>query len=83
MSHICLSKTQLDICFKSFKIPRQLKFYKKILVNIEPANTKTLILIKPNHKLMSMFRTLPISENADLTSFSLDSLQAKLPLAFH
>ena len=69
-----LSKTQLDISFLSFKILHQLKFYKKILLNIEPANTKTLILTKPDDKQMSMFRTLPIIENADRTSFCLDSL---------
>ena len=40
-----------------FKILRQLKCYKKILVNIEPANTKTLIPIKPDNKYMSTFWT--------------------------
>ena len=57
-----------------FKILRQLKCCKKILVNIEPANTKTLIPVKPNNKYMCTFWTLPVSENANLTSFSLDSL---------
>ena len=57
-----------------FKILRQLKCYKKILVNIEPAKTKTLIPGKPVNKYMCTFWSLPSSENADLTSFSLDSL---------
>ena len=57
-----------------FKILRQLKCYEKILVNIEPANTKTTIPVKTDNKYMCTFWTLPVSENADLTSFSLDSL---------